>query len=1239
MVQTVACPTCGAPMADGARFCSSCGHQARPLGDERRVVTVVFGDLVGFTTLSESRDPEQVKNLVDRCFERLALDITAFGGKVDKVIGDAIVALFGAPTAHEDDAERAVRAALRMQQTLTDFAAGEAEGAAGAALRMRVGVNTGEVLVGALRAGGDYTAMGDVVNTAARLQTAAAPGEVLVGPDTHAATRDVVEYEPRGLLHAKGRDARVEAWAACQVLLPPGRRPRRVEAPLVGRDTELELLCGAARASLAHDRAQWVLLVGDAGVGKTRLAGELGSMARRYHGALVFEGRCVPYGEANVWWPVADAVRTACLLEVASTVELARERIGERVRQALEPPAGERGEVAEAEVDRITNGLLHLLGYEGQLRGIEPANARDDAVRSLSAFIEASTRHQPVVVLLSDLHWADQVVLDLIDTLLERLSRRQFLLVATARETLLDRWSPKPGHHNAVQAHLDPLGQADTEQLLTALLGHDLAPDLRETLLDRSGGNPFFLEELVLLVQSASNGDGSGGDGAADDAGHDHAGQDGAGAPTRLPDTLRGLVAARLDGLSVDERTVVQDAAVLGRRSSVGALRRMTEAMGQAVDVPAAVASLVAKDLFTLDGGSLSFRSDLVREVAYGALTKADRAHRHVGIAEWIEAHAPGQFTDDLVDRLANHYGVAADLVAELGHVELVPADVRARAVRWTGEAAERATRGQVLPMAVHLYTRALELAGPGPSPERLALLLGRSRVQADRWELGEARADVEAARAEADALHDEVGEALALTRLGDVEQKEGHPARAVGTLSEAVARLERLGDDAGRAEALRLRGMAEMFQGSFAAAEESVAAACTAFHDSDDCRGEAWALQNLAWIAFVTGRVDLADERLQTALATFRELDDPVGTAWATGLLGFVRFHQNRRSEAQAIVGPVLEQALAHDDRWAAAMMTVLSASLHLWNGETDAAVERASEAEEGFTALRDGFGWSQAVAPLVRAQIMSGRTAEGLGALAALRHAAEAAGNAELQDLAELVGVAAGVQLGDPDLALGAVAGSPSGAGATDGGPEPHFQSLGDETRRLSVGVARLQLGDVHAAAAELLALMDAGVSGEGQPVGEVAPESVGPLAMVLAAVGRVDDAVDLAGAPLDPERATYLDRAMAQVALGLALTRRGGPDDHDHARRALVEARALVDATQDRLGQAVIRLAEVHAQRAWLDPQAPEAERLVNGRLEALGVEAAGWSTAFAAVLGEAAGDAAPPEGPHQEKTAGG
>ncbi len=519
-----------------ARFCSSCGSEIRHLSDERRVVTVLFGDLVGFTALSETRDPETVKNLVDRCFARLATDITAFGGTVDKVIGDAIVALFGAPVAHEDDAERAVRAALRMQQTLAGFVSE----VAGAELRMRIGINTGEVLVGALRAGGDYTAMGDVVNTAARLQTAAQPDEVLVGETTYSATDGVVSYESRGSLQAKGREAPVPVWVARRPLLPPGSRPRHHTVALVGRDRELSLLQAAWRTSTANQRASHLLLVGDAGLGKTRLAGELAAVAVADGGA-VLEGRCVPYGEANAWWPVAEAVRTTCRVEASDSYERARSRTCERVAASL----GE--DVDAAEQDRVASGLLHLMGFEESLGGMEAAAARDEAVRALVAYIEGFARQSPILIIFSDLHWADDVVLELTDTLLERLARTPVTMLATAREQLLERWSPKPGRHNSVRIALDPLGPEAAAELLTSLLGHEPTPELAAAMLGRSGGNPFFIEELVSLM---SDGSVQGGDGVT--------------SMPVLPATLRGLVAARLDGLDVGPRTILQDAAVLG---------------------------------------------------------------------------------------------------------------------------------------------------------------------------------------------------------------------------------------------------------------------------------------------------------------------------------------------------------------------------------------------------------------------------------------------------------------------------------------------------------------------------------------------------------------------------------------------------------------------------------------------------------------------------------------------------
>ena len=383
--------------------------------------------------MAETRDPEHVKNLVDRCFERLVLDIAAFGGRVDKIVGDAILALFGAPLAHEDDAERAVRAGLAMQRTLADWATTDDE----RALRLRIGINTGEVLVGALRAGGDYTAMGDVVNSASRLQTAAQPGQVLVGPTTVAATRGVVEYTSLGPLTVKGREEPIEVCVAEAVLLPPGARPNRGRAPLVGRDAELGLMGHAINTAVARRAPHLLLLIGEAGMGKTRVAEEAATAAACDHDALVLEGRCVPYGEANVWWPVAEALRAGCGITADDSTEVAHARCTESVRGAL-------GDALAVEVERVTNGLLHLMGYEGPLRDIDPTRAREEMVRSLFTFVESATRQRPMIVLLSDLHWADDVVLERMDELLERVANQPFVLIATARHSLLDRWTPKP---------------------------------------------------------------------------------------------------------------------------------------------------------------------------------------------------------------------------------------------------------------------------------------------------------------------------------------------------------------------------------------------------------------------------------------------------------------------------------------------------------------------------------------------------------------------------------------------------------------------------------------------------------------------------------------------------------------------------------------------------------------------------------------------------------------------------
>jgi len=1167
-------------VADGARFCSSCGQPLVSLSDERRVATVLFADLVGFTTLSETADPEHVKNLVDSCFERLVRDVTSFGGRVDKIVGDAIIALFGAPVAHEDDAERAVRAALRMQDSL---AAARAEGRM--AVEVRIGVNTGEVLVGALRAGGDYTAMGDVVNAAQRLQVAAAPGAVVVGPATYAATREVIAYQSLGAVEAKGREEPIQAWAAIEPLLPPGHRPRRVQTPFVGREAELGVLTNAIDSAVERRRAHLLLLIGDAGVGKSRLAEESASVARCNHGALVFEGRCVPYGEANVWWPIAEALRQACGLGPDDPLADAERLTTETVTKAL----GATGQPVEAK--RVVGGLLFLMGYEVALREIDPQRAREEATRAMLTFVEAATRTRPVVLVLSDLHWADPLVLELLTALMDRLARRPFGLIATARQTILtDGWSVPIGRHNTVLVNLDPLDQGATGELLDALLSGDIPAELRAALLDRSGGNPFFLEELVALLGDPELSPG----GLAN----------GLGTLGELPDTLRGLVAARIDGLTRPERGTLEDAAVWGQSGPVKALEVMAAEMRDTADLSSVLAGLESKEILRVDGHHWSFRSDLIREVAYGILTKADRARRHYGIAYYLShtVQHRSQVDARLVDMVAFHFGAAADLTAELGPVEGVPAAVATQALDWLEEAARRAEVAQALPVAERLYSQALRLVTSAPSTRRVNLLLGRAGVEADTRDLASARADVEEAHGLAVSLGDEAGVARSLLVRGEVERDNGDLASAIETLAAAVERFRELGDDRGAADAMREIGMAQIFLGLNEEAETSIRAALAASRQVGDRRGEAWALQHLAWISFVEGRSGEAESRLTRSAETFTELGDVGGLGWATGLLAFVRFNQGNLDEAWALGEQVLIEARERGDRWGEGMMNNLGAGVALWSGRSSTAVDFAREAHGVFQSIGDRFGETQALVALGRSLVAVGRVEEGLNMM---RDGVEdgLASDRAVEDRFTLVAGLAGaaVAVGDPELALDAIDRVQADADDTEG--------LGVTERVVANGLALLQVGRV----AEAIGMLRGPAEGSADVPPSTYAQSA--LALALAASGDDDDeAVALAAEVDQSERATYLDRVTAQIASGLIAARRGD----DEALSMLSGTIETLDGLEDEVTQAIARLAEAAALRSLDLPSATEAGHVADARLAALGITAEGWRRVIDLVL---------------------
>ena len=1145
---------------------------------------MLFGDLVGFTTLSERLDPEHVKNIVDRCFERLATDITSFGGRVDKIVGDAVVALFGAPVAHEDDAERAVRAALQMQRTLAEEAA-----AIGADRRMRIGINTGEVLVGALRAGGDYTAMGDVVNTASRLQTHAAGGQVVVGEETFLATANVFRWESLGLLTAKGREEPMRAWVAHEALTAPGRRPRRAESPLVGRDAEVELLCSAFRTAINYGRPHLALLVGEAGMGKSRLAEHVVKTLAEEHRALVLVGHSPPYGEANVWWPIADAIRGYCgILPVDDGFD-ARTRTLEAVARAL-------GSVETADVARTSDALLYLMGYEGRLADVDPARARDEINRAVRSFLEGLASVQPVLLVVSDVQWADQVVLDLIDDLLERLRRLPLVVFLTARPELETHWRPTPGRHNLVVLNLDPLDESAARQMLCSLLGSDPGPSVRDALIERSGGNPFFLEELVAVLAES---------GALDEHGAERV--------SALPATLRGLVAARLDALPSGERAVLEDAAVVGRRGPIAALVAMGEIRGAAGTVRAAVDALAAKELLDLDEQYAEFRSDLVREVAYGTLTKAERARRHANVGGWIAGMASEtERTDEFLETLARHYATSAELKTELGIVDGVPDDITDLALEALERAAERGEDRELHVVSHRAWDQMITILGDVPSARRRHAMIGRARALMWMRRNDEAHTDLCAATDEAREVGDSLAVARALTVEGELLRNEGRFEDSISTLEEARALWLELGDRRGEASALRRMGMTYLFSGESDIAEPLLLDALTAFQEIGSRKGVAWANQNLAWISFMRGETDIAEERLTSAVSMFSDIGDHGGLGWARGLLAWVYFSRGLLREAEKMVAEQIGEARDQGDRWDLGMMTVLLASTQHWQGRIAESVESLEHARRLFVDLNDHWGQLRAMMPLARGLQALGQRAE----VELLLSDAEAlvenypASSVE-RLLPSFLGAELAIQRGDGVEAIRLMEHAESiSTKAADPG------SLRGGENVVNCAMALTMIGRASEGV-PMLRSAAAGLHDPGQ-----AGNVLSAFALALAATGDTAGARTQAARVAALDGGTYLDHTLAHLAVACAAASEG---DEVGALAALAGADQRLSPTDDELAKAIAQLARARVLQALGSAAADDALSVARAALAALSVGGEGWDAVFRLATNRAASGA--------------
>jgi class 3 adenylate cyclase/tetratricopeptide (TPR) repeat protein len=823
-----ACPSCGQENPDIARFCLACGAslaaEAAPAREERKVVTVLFCDLVGSTARAEGADPEDVRALLSAYHERVRHELERFGGTVEKFIGDAVMALFGAPTAHEDDPERAVRAALAIRE----WAQEEGD------LQVRIGITTGEALVSlsANPGAGEGMASGDVVNTASRLQSAAPVNGMVVDESTFRATQGVIDYEDVDPVGAKGKAEPIRVWQARQARSRLGIA-RLHTTPLVGRGRELSVVRETLRRTLHEHSPQLITIIGAPGIGKSRLVFELMQLVADEPELVVWrQGRSLPYGDGVSFWSLSEIVKAqAGILE------------GDSEQDAARKLARAAAHAVEEDVDWVLRHLRPLAGLETEDSAEERRAERFAAWRR---FVETLAGRSPVVLVFEDLHWADDGLLDFVDHLAEWVSGIPLLLVGTARPELLERrpaWGG--GKLNATTLALAPLSERETARLVHSLLEAPVEADRQDELLGRAGGNPLYAEQYARMLSERRDVD-----------------------ELPLPESVQGIIAARLDALPAAEKRLLQDASVIGEVFWTGSVGFLQGVESWELEEP--LHGLERKDFLqrarrsSVAGSTeYSFGHVLVRDVAYGQIPRRLRAERHRLAAAWIESLGR---TEDHAEMLAHHYAAALELSratgADTATLEL-PARLALRA------AGDRAVALNVFASALRYYEQALKL-WPVGDPGRPPLLLryGNALRFAERrghGELAEARDAFLAARDFQRAVEAE-------TALGELLNDTDEPARALEHLERAVELAREFPRSRTKAYALaalsRLEAASGMEGDAIRHGEEALAIAETVGLDELS----AYALNSIGLARFfigdLTGSIEALERSLELALS-----------------------------------------------------------------------------------------------------------------------------------------------------------------------------------------------------------------------------------------------------------------------------------------------------------------------------------------------------------------------------------
>ena len=1168
---TLRCPRCGTPAVPAARYCFHCGLRftqlaSGPESAERRVVTVLFGDLSDFTSWAEDRDPERVGEVTDLVLAALAKEVDEVGGRVDNLAGDGIMAVFGAPTAHEDDAERAVRAAAAMQETVRRLVTDSEDDSS--PLGLRVGINTGEVLAG-VQASMTYTVVGDTVNTAARLSGAAAVGAVYAGRETMHATRSVATWRELPDLTLKGKREPVPAYELVSLRPSNVARPGLGDdATFVGRDGELATLRGWFTETVAAGGPTLVVITGEAGIGKTRVAGELATRAHDETGAQVLWGRTVRHGDGRSLAPLADVIRGACGVVDGDSLDRVADRVRRTVGRLSHPLTGARLPAG------LADRLLGMLGVPTDRRATSAAEAPpgdpagrenrgetstgersyDLAIDTVALLLSALAVERPLIVVIDDLEWATSPLTGALRRLAER-------IVGPIMMMLLDREGPRltdlPG---ARRMALAPLPEAAAARLLTDFLGGAaLGSQTRAALLNRVHGNPFFLAELLNLLidrdqlrrQTASEPAGADGPRWV---------LEGQLSETAMPAGVQSVLAARIDDLEATDKAVLRAAAVLGSRFPAAALPSVEEM--PTFEVAAALERLTERRLVRAPraGEQLwRFVHPMARDVAYAGLPKVERARRHATAARWGVTAMTGP-SREVSNFVATHALRAFELASSMTLSPTDPAwsarEPGFRALLRLARAAlardDHRTAADQLADARRLGRGVIDIDDENDARvlHAEALVSLRRLEEAERTLRPALRVAKPARRAAAYAV------------LGELRQKQGRTELATRALRTALDAARASGDNRAAAAALRRLGTLEYGAGRIRVAEELYREALELARRVDDPRGVGWALQHLAWSATTRGDYPQAERHLRQATEVFERLEDAGGIGWCSGTEALVLLLSGQLARARALARGLVDAAESMGERWGMAVCLTIGAVAAAELGDISAARTDAARAAALFEGAGDGWGRILTKVALGLAARGAGEPDAGAEYLRAACADAAAAGQVLIAALASLLLGLTLLDAGWVDEAEEVEQAAMTELVSLD--LRPHAQ-LGAKVLGAQIARARGRVDEAIALLREALAASE--------PATLLFPrrQAYAHLAGTLLDAGQPEEALAVARRAVAVDAEDVRAQVLAWRALGTCLAAsgdvEGGRDSYLRALRAATATEAVSEAAQTR------------------------------------------------------------------------